>query len=74
VVAFDTTTHSRDQLFSFEEKLNEALEDSGIGYVDGNDIGQGEFNIYCCGPRKAPLKAFVEKEVAAAGLLPKQVK
>lgn len=56
-----------DLCFTFEELLDAHLEGSDIGFVDGNDVGGGEFQIYCHGPKKAPLlekvKLFVGNDI-----------
>jgi len=31
-----------------------------VGYVDDNEIGQGEFTIFVYGPDLAPLQEFIE--------------
>ncbi|MBC8066248.1 MAG: hypothetical protein H7Y17_15560 [Chlorobia bacterium] len=49
-----------DRCAALEERLEAALEGSEIGFVDGNDCGQGEFSIYCYGPRKNALRERIQ--------------
>ena len=44
-----------DRYFGLEDALTVALESSDLGYVDGNDIGQGEFTIFLIGPDGSAL-------------------
>jgi hypothetical protein len=64
-VFFDRSSANDDALFGFESGLEDSLEPE-IGFVDGNDISQSEFVVYCLGPRKWPLlkhvKRFCESE------------
>ncbi|MFZ4509000.1 MAG: hypothetical protein ACOYON_15030 [Fimbriimonas sp.] len=50
----------------FEEALEAKFEGSPIGYVDGNEVGDGEYDIYLYGPRKAPLVEAVEDAIRGA--------
>ena len=45
-----------DRCIAFEEALEANLNSSKLGFVDGHDVGQGEFSIYTYGPRKRPLQ------------------
>lgn len=54
--------------FDFEVALEKELEGSEFGYVDGNDIGGGEFRIFCLGPKKTPLKEAVNANRTKFGM------
>lgn len=43
-----------------EEALDRELQSSKVGFVDGHDVGQGEFCIYAIGPKKKPLRDAVD--------------
>jgi hypothetical protein len=45
-----------DRCVALEEALEAHLNASKLGFVDGHDVGQGEFNIFVYGPRKKPLQ------------------
>ena len=52
-----------DAAFDTEEALHEGLKRSGVGYVDGNEVGQGEFTIFVYGPDLASLRRSTESVV-----------
>jgi hypothetical protein len=54
--------------FALEEAVTEAIESSDLGYVDGNDVGQGEFTIFLTGADGRKLLDAV-RPLLAEGLL-----
>jgi hypothetical protein len=52
-----------DDAFDLEDRLETELEGAGVGYVDGNDIGQETFQIFVEGPDVQKLRAVVEPVV-----------
>lgn len=48
-----------ESISNFEQHLEDSLAGTEVGYVDGNDVGMGEYCIYCHGPRKQPLVDYV---------------
>lgn len=61
------TREELDACFAYEERMSEHFHDSEIGYVDGNDVGGGEYQMYVYGPRKGPLRNAVEAFVKEHG-------
>jgi hypothetical protein len=55
-----------DQLFKLEEKVAAAVEGSLVGEHDGNEIGAGEFIIFCYGPNADRLFAVIEPILRAS--------
>jgi hypothetical protein len=49
-----------EEAFQLERLLDERLRGSGLGYVDGNEIGQAEFTILLYGPDIEALRGTVE--------------
>jgi|SRR5882724_5270094 len=49
-----------DKLFKLEEEVASAIERAHAGEHDGNEIGGGEFTIYCYGPNGDELFAAIE--------------
>jgi|ERR1039458_6983564 hypothetical protein len=45
----------REKLFKLEDQLLSAIEKSGAGQYDGNEIGEGFFTLYMYGPSAARL-------------------
>lgn len=43
------------RLFKLEDELMKAIEDSGVGEYDGNEIGEGTFTMYAYGPSAKKL-------------------
>lgn len=39
-----------EHYFALEDAVTAAVESGRLGYVDGNDVGQGEFTIFLIGP------------------------
>lgn len=50
-----------DTLFDLEDALMEALDESGAGEFDGNELGAGEAVLYMYGPDADKLFSAVEK-------------
>ena len=44
-----------ERLFKLEEEVMKAIEDSGAGEYDGNEIGEGTFTMYAYGPSASKL-------------------
>jgi len=49
-----------DEAFELEQLLEDRLSAAQVGYVDGNEIGQGRFTIFTYGPRLDALREVVE--------------
>jgi hypothetical protein len=76
-VVFDIThlsRHDLDPYFEFETNLENHLEAHKVGFVDGNDIGMGEYCVYCFGKDKKELKRVVTAFTEKCGLRPYKVK
>jgi hypothetical protein len=60
-----------DKLFKLEQEIAAAVERTRVGEEDGNEIGEGEFIIFCYGPNGDRLFAVIEpilrKSVHAKG-------
>jgi hypothetical protein len=50
-----------DKWSGLEELLMEEVDKEGLGEVDGNEVGQGEYTIWLYGPDAGRLAAFVER-------------
>ena len=48
------------ELFKLEEQVAAAIEQARVGAHDGNEVGGGEFTIYCYGPNGDKLFATIE--------------
>ena len=48
------------RLFELEDQIAAAIEQAGVGEHDGNEVGGGEFTIYCYGPNADKLFAAIE--------------
>jgi hypothetical protein len=75
-VVFDISHLSRSDLdpyFTFEMNLENHLEAQKVGYVDGNDIGMGEYSIYCFGKQKDELRSVVGTFTEKCGPRPYKV-
>jgi hypothetical protein len=48
-----------DRYFALEETVTAALESGRLGFVDGNDVGRGEFTIFLSGPDGRALLSAV---------------
>src|ERR1700739_1096477 len=51
----------RKRLFALEDELSAAIKGSGAGEYDGNEIGEGGFNIYIYGPSAERLSSVVRQ-------------
>lgn len=58
----------REQLFALEEAVAAAVARSATGEHDGNEVGDGEFVIFCYGPDADKLYAAVEPALRASSL------
>jgi hypothetical protein len=54
-----------DEYFALEDTVTAALDASNLGYVDGNDIGQGEFTLFLIGPDGRALLEAVRPLLSA---------
>lgn len=54
-----------DDAYRVETALEEHLRQAALGYVDGNEIGEGLFIVYVYGPPSAALPRAVEDVVKA---------
>lgn len=52
-----------DRCSRLESHLAEVLEADDQGFVDGNDVGGGEFRVFCYGKRKPALMSLVREVV-----------
>jgi hypothetical protein len=57
-------------LFAIEDSLIEAIEASGAGEFDGNEIGQGQVTLYMYGPDADRLFAAIEPVLVGVPLPP----
>jgi hypothetical protein len=55
-----------DAAYALEERLDSELTNAGAGYVDGNEIGQGEYRIFTYGPSWTRLRDVVSGIVSEA--------
>lgn len=55
----------RDKIFALEDKVIKAIEESGAGEYDGNEIGEGEFTMYIYGPSTQQLWNVVSPCIGA---------
>lgn len=60
-----TSEEELSECIEYEAQLSEAFAESEIGFVDGNEIGQGEFSIFLFGPRRVPLLHAVTLHIPA---------
>ena len=54
-----------ERCFEVENSLADALNSGDQGYVDGNDVGGGEFRIFCHGKRKEALRKIVDSALCS---------
>jgi hypothetical protein len=54
---------SLDDAFDFSAALEDRLERESAGYIDGNEVGQGQFTIYVYGPDVKSLRRCVNSVV-----------
>lgn len=57
-----------EDYFTLEDTVTAAVESGTLGFVDGNDIGQGEFTIFLIGPNGRALLRAV-RPLLPAGLI-----
>ena len=43
------TEEEQQKVYALEDSLTETLQGKSVGFVDGNDFGQGEANLYLYG-------------------------
>lgn len=56
------------RFFELEDAVANAIGRSGAGEYDGNEIGQGEFVMYCYGPKADTLYSAIEPTLARSRL------
>lgn len=71
LVAFRLDSNPRDvdvveQMLPIEQRAIEALDESGIGYYDGNEFGDGEFALYFFGADREAMWKLLEPIVSEA--------
>lgn len=49
-----------DAMWPVEEEALAAIEDAGLGYLDGNDVGAGEYSLYFYGDDRARMWELLE--------------
>lgn len=49
------TKDELERLFKLEESIAQAVASAKVGEHDGNEVGNGEFTIYCYGPSATKL-------------------
>lgn len=59
-----------DRWVALEDALGEAAEAAGLGELDGNEIGDGEFTIWLYGPDAARLAQLVKEKALDHNLPP----
>lgn len=67
IVSIKTDQLDWDLVMDLEEKVEDALAASGVGELDGNDVGQGEYNIYMYGPDADRVWEVAEPVISASG-------
>ena len=50
----------RGSVFELQNRLNEAIDDAGVGELDGNEFGGGEVTLYAYGPNADALFVVME--------------
>jgi hypothetical protein len=60
--------HDLEALFKLEEAIATSIERSSVGEHDGNEVGEGEFVIYCYGPNADALFAAIEPALRSSPL------
>jgi hypothetical protein len=63
-----TDVYERYDLATLEDELVAALERSGLGEFDGNEVGPGETALYLYGPNAGALFAGIEPVLRASPL------
>jgi hypothetical protein len=54
------------QLLPTETAADEALQDAGVGSIDGNEVGQGVYDMYFVGDDAQDMWTVLEPVLAAA--------
>ena len=49
-----------DTTLDFELAADAALQSNDLGYLDGNEIGQGEYSLYFYGPDSTSMWELIE--------------
>jgi len=63
----------RQTVFNTQQRLRAAVEQAGVGEVDGNEFGGGRVAIYAYGQDADALFAVMERELRALPLRPAYV-
>lgn len=71
VVRFDATPEASDldvmdALLTTELAADEALRGAGAGYIDGNEIGDGQYDLFFVGADRTAMWAILEPLFASA--------
>lgn len=71
VVTYDDTVETfdvnvMDSLLETELAADEALQAAGAGYIEGNDIGQRQYNLYFIGKDATQMWSILEPIFEAA--------
>lgn len=66
--------HQFDTYANIEVELEKSIDETEIGFLDGNEVGQGTYEIVLFGPRKKPLLDFVNNWLGENSITPKKVK
>jgi hypothetical protein len=62
--------HATEAAFALESELENRLEPESVGYVDGNEVGQGVFEIFVYGPSIDALRDAILEVVRERWILP----
>lgn len=62
------TTEEFDRYVDLEDILGDAAVATGVGELDGNEVGGGEYTIWLYGKSAAPLAEVVKAELAKHSL------
>ncbi|ROS23057.1 hypothetical protein [Cellulomonas sp. PhB150] len=71
VVTFGDTEHefdtgAMDSLLSTEVRADDALQAAGAGWIDGNEVGDHQYDLYFAGSDREEMWALLEPVFAAA--------
>lgn len=64
------TTEEFDRYVELEDILGDAAFAAGVGELDGNEVGGGEYTIWLYGKNAAPLAEVVKAELTKHSLPP----
>lgn len=56
----------RDRVAKLEDTLDGVVERAGVGLLDGNEVGGGQYSIFLIGPDAGALWAAIEETVRHA--------